>query len=145
LVTTTYKNTNFKITGGIHMTKLQFISELLGTTNLLLEAGVNCCTAHQARICLDSTFDKFEEIGDVGTSKPNTRGDLELFNKLIDSITEAGYDLWFEGKKQEIQSQNDHLSESEFIRELHKLTGVPYDLQEYIDLQIDELHYRGWK
>jgi len=73
---------NFKIAGGIHMTKLQFISELLSTINLLLEAGVNYCMAHQARICLDSTFDKFEEIGDVGASKPNE----ELHYKGVEDV-----------------------------------------------------------
>jgi len=56
------------------MTKLQFISELLGTINLLLEADVNCCSAHQAKILLDSIFDKFEEIGDIQEREPNTCG-----------------------------------------------------------------------
>jgi len=125
------------------MTKIQFISELLGTINLLLETDVNCCTAYQARICLESTFDKFEEIGDAQVSKTNTRGDLELFNQLIADLTEKGYDLWLEEKEQKTKSQNTHRSEADFIRELHKLTGVPYNLQEYIDLQIDELHYMG--
>jgi len=88
------------------MTKLQFISELLVAINLLLKADVNCCNAHQARILLESIFDKFEEIGDVQESEPNTCGDLEHYYYIIENLHDQGYNLYLEEKEQATTTEN---------------------------------------
>jgi len=81
------------------MTKLQFISEVLGTINLLLETEVNSCTVHQANICVTSIFDKFEKLADQPTNGQNTPGDLELYQYLTDSIKVKGLELYQEEKE----------------------------------------------
>ena len=117
------------------MTKLQFISELLSAINLLLEADVNSCTAHQARICLNSIFDKFEEVGD-SECESNTSGEFEFYAYLIHCLHQGGYNLWLE--EQETKTS----SEVKFIQELYKLTGIPYDdLHKYMNLPVSEPDY----
>jgi len=81
------------------MTKLQFISEVLGTINLLLETEVNSCTVHQASIGVASTFDKFGEQADQPTNGQKTPGDLELYQYLTDSIKGKGLELYQEEKE----------------------------------------------
>jgi len=111
------------------MTKLQFISELLGTINLLLEADVNCCNAHQARILLDSVFDKFEEIGDQQTREQNTRGDLELYSYIIENLHDKGFNLYLEEKAKPTTPEKainalDHLFPN-LVSDLNALTIIP--------------------
>jgi len=89
------------------MTKFQFILELLGTINLLLETEITSCTVHQARICLDSIFETFEELGDTPVSEPNTRGDLEHYSHIISNIYDKGFELWKEEKHQAEKMQTD--------------------------------------
>ena len=108
------------------MTKLQFISELLGTINLLIEADVNCCNAYQARILLDSIFDKFEELGDAQEKEPNTCSDLEHYAYIIENLHDKGYNLYQEDKAQAATTENetdtlDHLFPN-LTEELNALT-----------------------
>jgi len=117
------------------MTKLQFISELLSAINLLIEADVNSCTAHQARICLNSIFDKFEEVQDP-ECKSNTSGEFEFYGYLIHCLHQGGYNLWLE------EQEKNTSSEVKFIQELYKLTGIPYDdLHKYMNLPVSEPDY----
>jgi len=111
------------------MTKLQFISELLGTINLLLETDVNCCSAHQARILLDSIFDKFEEIGDIQEREPNTCGDLEHYSYIIENLHDKGFNLYLEEKAKAATTESainalDHLF-SNLVSNLNVLTIIP--------------------
>jgi len=111
------------------MTKFQFISELLGTINLLLEADVNCCSAYQARILLDSVFYKFEEIADQQTSEQNTRDDLELYSYIIENLYDKGYNLYLEEKAKPATTENaidalDHLFPN-LVSDLNALTIIP--------------------
>ena len=121
------------------MTKFKFTSDLLNIINALLQSDITGCSVHETRGYLDELFNSFEEHEGVKTSESVNRGDLELYSYIIDNLHQEGYDLWLEEKEQEVKSQNKHLSEAEFIRELYKLTGVPYDLQEYMSLQVGEL------
>ena len=121
------------------MTKFKFTSDLLNIINSLLQGDITGCSIHETRGYLDELFNSFEEHEGVKTSEAISRGDLELYSYIIDSLHQEGYDLWLEEKEKEVRSQNKHLSEAEFIRKLYKLTGVPYDLQEYMSLQVGEL------
>jgi len=121
------------------MTKFKFTLDLLNIINSLLQGGITGCSIHETRGYLDELFNSFEEHEGVKTSEPTDRGDLELYSYIIDSLHQEGYDLWLEEKEKKVRSQNKHLSEAEFIRELYKITGVPYDLQEYMSLQVGEL------
>ena len=111
------------------MTKLQFISELLGTINLLLETDVNCCSAHQARILLDSIFDKFEELGDAQASEPNTCGDLEHYSYIIENLHDKGFNLYLEENAKPVTTEKainalDHLFPN-LVSDLNALTIIP--------------------
>ena len=121
------------------MTKFKFTLDLLNIINSLLQGGITGCSIHETQGYLDELFNSFEEHEGVKTNEPTDRGDLELYSYIIDSLHQEGYDLWLKEKEKEVRSQNKHLSEAEFIRELYKLTGVPYDLQEYMSLQVGEL------
>lgn len=83
------------------MTKLQFISQLLEAINLLLEADVNGCTTHQARICLNAIFDQFEELEGTTPNDKDTSGDLEHYHYLLDSIKDKGVELYHEEQGQD--------------------------------------------
>ena len=80
------------------MTKLQFISEVLGTINLLLETEVNSCAIHQASVCVASAFNKFEELADQPISEKNTPSDLEHYHHLIESLKVKGLERYQEEK-----------------------------------------------
>jgi len=107
------------------MTKFQFTSDLLNIVTALLQGGINDCSVHETRGYLDELFDSFEKHEGMKTSEPIDRGDLEFYGYVIDSLHQEGYNLWLEEK--ETQSQNMPRSEAEFIRELYKITGIPYD------------------
>ena len=117
------------------MTKFQFTSDLLNIINALLQAGVTGCNIHETRGYLDELFDSFEEHEGLETNETINRGDLEMYAYLIDSLHQEGYELWLSDKEPEKK----HLSEAEFIRELHKITGIPYDLEAYMSLPVGEL------
>jgi len=108
------------------MTNFKFISDLLNIINALLQEGVTGCSVHEARGYLDELFDSFEEHEGTTCHDKNDRGDLEFYGYIIDSLHELGYRFWLEDKE-----TKPTLSEDEFIQELYKLTGVPFDLQGY--------------
>jgi len=108
------------------MTNFKFISDLLNIINALLQEGVTGCSVHKARGYLAELFDSFEEHEGIEINATSDRGDLELYAYLIDSLHQDGYSLWLEEQEQKIKPT---LSEDEFIQELYKLTGVPFDLQ----------------
>jgi len=116
------------------MTKFQLILELINLTNGLMESGVNNDNVREIRTYFDDLFNEYLKQ----VKSTNSRGDLELFHQLLANLYEESHDLWLEEKAQEIRTQNNHLSEDEFIRELYKITGVPYDLQDYINLPYGE-------
>jgi len=117
------------------MTNFKFISDLLNIINALLQEGITGCSVHEARGYLAELFDSFEEHEGLPCHDKNDRGDLELYAYLIDSLHQDGYSLWLEEQEQKIKPT---LSEADFIRELYKLTGVPYDLQAYMNLPFGE-------
>jgi len=114
------------------MTNFKFISDLLNIINALLLEGISGCSVHETRGYLDELFDSFEEQEGLPCDI-NDRGDLELYGYIIDSLHELGYRFWLEDK-----DTKPPLSEDEFIQELYKLTGIPFDLQAYINLPFGE-------
>jgi len=120
------------------MTKFQLILELLNLTNGLMESGVDDNNVREIRTYFDDLFTEYEKQAHILHQATSSRGDLELFNQLLANLDEESHNLWLEEKEQKIRSQNKHFSEDEFIRELYKITGVPFDLQEYINLPYGE-------
>jgi len=122
------------------MTKFQLILELINLTNGLMESGIDDDNVREMRTYFDDLFNEYLKQA----KSTNSRGDLELFHQLLSNLYEESHDLWLEEKAQEIRTQNNRLSEDEFIRELYKITGVPYDLQDYINLphgEFDPIEY----
>jgi len=113
------------------MTKFQFTSDLLNIITALLQGGITDCSVHETRGYLNELFDSFEKHEGMKINEPIDRGDLEFYGYVIDCLHQEGYDLWLE----EIQSQNMLPSEAEFIRELYKITGIPFGDLDCINLK----------
>ena len=115
------------------MTKFQFASDLLNIINELLETGVSGCTNHETRCYLDELFDKYEEYEGTTCHANSSRGDLELYTHIIDSLHQKGYDLWKESKEQKAKMQdiaakkpNEPFSTEQFFKGLNDMINVPF-------------------
>lgn len=77
------------------MTKFQFISELLGYINLLMETDLSTCITSETKVMIDDIFERYEEFSE-NTTEPNTRGDLQHHHYLIDNLLQKGFALYNE-------------------------------------------------
>ena len=104
------------------MTKFEFMTDLLGNINLLLEAGLNPCTVHATQELTNAAFDAYAELHDEPATHFINRGDLELINQTIANINEKVFELW------QVENTDEPVkTEVDLIFNLHEITGVAFD------------------
>jgi len=121
------------------MMNFKFASNLLTIISDLVGVGINDCDNHEAHTKINQLFDEYKEQDALPHQQTNNKEDLELFAQLLSNLDEDAYNLWFDEKVGEIKPHYMHLSEGEFIRELYKITGMPYDSRGYISLLAEEV------
>jgi len=82
------------------MTKLQFISELLGYIKLLTQTDLTPCVANIAFTGIAETFEEYEEkYGETQTS--SNRDDLKNYRMIVQSLLQNGTKIYEEEKSKD--------------------------------------------